>query len=257
MGADSAALLATLEAEPRAVYTCAECDEEQLVYAGEPPEDHVCPACTRQRQAYRSPEQRLRAMGVPRRIARQATSDFDPQVVPAQIREDLQDWPPPAEDEEPMLLLYGGTGPGKTVLAARLLFRAAERAAQRGTPFAGAYVTTPGLMHELRESYGGERGGGVLRRYLRTGVLVLDELGGEQGTPHQLAVLGQLIDERWANAAPTVVISNFPPQRPKDHRGREIESAPALIDYDARLVSRVLSGRVVEMAGDDLRLGGR
>jgi DNA replication protein DnaC len=148
-----------------------------------------------------------------------------------------------------MLLLHGPTGDGKSTLAAALL---TLLVAQGHRP---AFVTAAGLMLELGEEYDGRRSG-VLRGYIDAGALVVDDLGNEPIRRDTAPALGALADERWSRERPTVWTTNLPITRPKTPKGRTIDTAPSLEDYDARLVSRILSGLVVKLGDEDLRLAG-
>lgn len=222
-------------------YICTACHEGHLVWGADPPDPPICPDCTAMAGRPAASPRPEAMEGVP--------SHFVGAM--GQLRA-TKDRPPDAAwrwaGRPATLLLWGPTGTGKSTLAVALLERLAGIGARC------AYVTTGRLMQELGEEYSGRRSG-VLRRYIGADVLAVDELGTEPMRSDTAPALNLLVDERWSRDRPTIYITNLPPVRPRKN-GRVVD-VPSLEDYDPRLVSRLVSGRVVHVAGVDRRLARR
>lgn len=139
------------------------------------------------------------------------------------------------------LFLHGPPGLGKTCAALALLDHAG-----------GHYFTVAGLCEQLVAAANGRltwnkegRGGEIFPERLwqqihASPLVVLDEIGcRDKVTDFQYEVTKRLVDEREFRAM--VAISNLGLSR--------LEQL-----YDARLVSRLARGKVVQLAGSDRRL---
>ena len=104
------------------------------------------------------------------------------------------------------LLLCGSTGTGKTHLAAAAIRRLiGERLIQP------RYTTASGFLRELRSTFNddGQSEQDVYREYGTTPLLVLDEIGVKYSTDYERAALFELIDIRYGNELPSILISNL------------------------------------------------
>ena len=137
-----------------------------------------------------------------------------------------------AEDPRGPFLLAGGSGTGKTQLAAAI----ANRLMARGEPVFFAFV--PDLLDHLRSSYGPEHGltyDELFEQVKNIPVLVLDDLGNHSGTPWAEEKLYQVLNHRYLSGMPTI-----------------ITTGTAVDRLDARLQSRVLDPRtshVIDLGG--------
>ncbi len=110
-----------------------------------------------------------------------------------------------AQHPEGWLLLLGGYGCGKTHLAAAI----ANVALDKGLPV--IFVTVPDLLDYLRAAYAPTSPTSYDRRFeeVRTApLLILDDLGTEQGTSWALEKLFQLLNYRYMAHLPTVITTN-------------------------------------------------
>lgn len=139
------------------------------------------------------------------------------------------------------LFLHGPAGTGKSCAALCLLDYAG-----------GLYWTTPGLCDLLtrcqqgREEWYREGSGGKIHpeqfwvSVSKASLCVLDELGArEKVSDHHYECVKRVLDER--EGRPLCVVSNLDPER-------------LTVLYDDRIVSRLVAGAVVKVAGDDRRV---
>jgi DNA replication protein DnaC len=144
-----------------------------------------------------------------------------------------------AEDPQGWLVLRGGTGCGKTHLAAAIAHRLLERRV------AALFIPVPDLLDELRAAFHPEAEVSYEERFwqLREApVLILDDLGAQQSTPWAQEKLFQLLDWRYNARLPTVITTNL-----------------SLEAFEPRLRSRLQDARLVEIVhilAPDFRRGG-
>jgi DNA replication protein DnaC len=137
-----------------------------------------------------------------------------------------------AQSPRGTILLSGGSGTGKTHLAAAV----ANRLMAEGDPVFFAFV--PDLLDHLRSSYGPENGltyDELFEQIKNIPVLVLDDLGNHSGTPWAEEKLYQVLNHRYLTDLPTIITTGIAVDR-----------------LDARLQSRVLDPRtslIVELGG--------
>jgi DNA replication protein DnaC len=137
-----------------------------------------------------------------------------------------------AEAPHGTLLLSGGSGTGKTHLAAAV----ANLLMVKGQPVFFAFV--PDLLDHLRSSYGPENGltyDELFEQVKNIPVLVLDDLGNHSGTPWAEEKLYQVLNHRYLTGLPTI-----------------ITTGTAVDRLDGRLQSRLLDPRtsqVIDLGG--------
>jgi DNA replication protein DnaC len=143
-----------------------------------------------------------------------------------------------SEDPHGCLLLVGGSGTGKTHLAAAV----ANRLMSKGMPVFFAFV--PDLLDHLRASYSPEGGLSyeeLLEQVKSIPVLVLDDLGTQSGTAWAEEKMYQVLNHRYLSNLPTVITSTTLIER-----------------MDGRLQSRLLDPRTSQVMdlGGSTRQGG-
>jgi len=114
---------------------------------------------------------------------------------------------------EGWLVIAGPSGYGKTHLAAAI---ANECIAHKKPAF---YVTTPDLLDHLRASFspGSEMPYDEFFEQVRNApLLIMDDFGAQSSTPWAKEKLDQLLNHRYANRLPTVIISIAPIEELED-----------------------------------------
>ncbi len=201
-------------------------------------------ACQAERQAA-ALRQRLRSASPLRVLEDKRFETFLPDglgLPPDQARSVRRAWERArafAERPEGWLVLRGGTGCGKTHLAAAIAHRLLERGV------AARFINVPDLLDELRTTFDPEAEISYEERFwqLREApVLILDDLGAQQSTPWAQEKLFQLLDWRYNARLPTVITTNL-----------------SLEAFEPRLRSRLQDPRLVEVVvilAPDFRRGG-
>jgi DNA replication protein DnaC len=112
-----------------------------------------------------------------------------------------------AEEPEGWLVLGGPSGSGKTHLAAAIVN---ERIGHGHPAF---YITAPDLLDHLRSSYSADSEmpyDEFFEQVRSAPLLVLDDLGAQSGTAWAREKLDQLLNSRFINELPTVVVTITP-----------------------------------------------
>jgi hypothetical protein len=136
---------------------------------------------------------------------------------------------PRPRDPRPVLVLMGDMGRGKTVAAASLL--ASE---------SGRYVSAEELCRLHAARWGDDRE--IYQRLMRSGVLVVDEVGTEENPRIAQAAIHEVVDKRQGERL-TLLLGNMDP-------------AALQARLDARTWDRLRQlGTMVEVEGESLRRG--
>ena len=103
------------------------------------------------------------------------------------------------------MIMVGNTGTGKTRLAfslANALLRA---------KYSVVYTRAYDLLDAVRSTWSRDAGASernIVRSYYDADLLILDEVGVQNGTANEKVILFQIMDRRYLDMKPTVVISN-------------------------------------------------
>lgn len=132
------------------------------------------------------------------------------------------------------LFLHGGLGCGKTSLAAAAIWAWIEQKHTRPL-FVPAYRAARWFrdLDNCREN---------ADRMAKAPLLVVDDVGSNRSTPHVVEQLLFIIQERYDNVLPTIVISND-----------TLDKFSSDLDKHGRAGSRLRQGLVVHMSGKDRR----
>ena len=178
-----------------------------------------------------APKKYLKSCGVPERYV---DASFDDYKGPAENIAKLQ------SAAGSCIYIHGGTGTGKTYLAASYI-----RYMATVDKLKGRFVTATGLFIALRQSINAGDEFAVLNDYTSRNLLVIDDIGTEKLSDYTLQSWYYIINERYNARLPTVLTSNLSLQRIAE-------------DYGAvgdRIASRIASGRsVIKLVDKDYRL---
>ena len=132
-----------------------------------------------------------------------------------------------AEEPRGWLVFIGPSGVGKTHLGAAI----ANSCIEKGRPV--LYISTPDLLDHLRSSFGPNSElpyDDLFQQVRNASLLVLDDMGTQSATPWAKEKLDQLINHRYANRLPTVILSSV-----------------SLQDLDDRMRSRLLDSSLCQV----------
>lgn len=137
---------------------------------------------------------------------------------------------------DPLLVLTGNRGTGKTHLAVGALMEMWRRHEKRGRfwPFAD-------LLARYRDTFEPDRAtesaAAIDAEMRRTPILVLDDLGANKSSEWAEEAMFRLVDERYRERKPLIITTNLP-----------INQLPQ------RVMSRLASGHVISFKGADRRM---
>lgn len=139
----------------------------------------------------------------------------------------------------PSLLLVGRTGTGKSHLLWAAIRAIVEATARQGRPVDWRVVTHPDLNAQMRPG-ADDRHHGALERYMRTGLLGLDDIGAGKQSEWTGDSLFRLVDYRWSHGLPGIYSTNL------------IGDALVTAVGD-RIASRLVASQRVAIVGPDRR----
>ncbi len=107
------------------------------------------------------------------------------------------------------MMLLGQVGTGKTHLATGILQQVIRHFGSQG--LVGRYVTAGGIIRSVKETFGshGKTESQVYADLIAPHLLVIDEVGVQHGTDFERTVLFEVINGRYEQLKPTVVVSNL------------------------------------------------
>jgi len=185
---------------------------------------HDCPQCLaegiaqqtaarRAQDAQRMRSKKLREIqsvaGIPARFASKSIADYrattEGQRLAATIcRRYAETWPEQYR-KGGSLVLTGLPGTGKTHLACAIANQIMPE--HMATVSFGAVST---IIRSVRSTYGGKGSETqALNQLLQPDLLIMDEIGAEGGSEHDTKLLFEIINKRYENLRPMVVISNL------------------------------------------------
>ena len=106
-----------------------------------------------------------------------------------------------------VLVLFGGVGTGKTLLASEL-----AESIINGLNMSVRYCTAKQMISEIQSSYGmeGKSEEGEILRFVQYDLLILDEIDAKPDRENANLLLTEVINRRYNEEKPVVVITNQP-----------------------------------------------
>lgn len=112
-------------------------------------------------------------------------------------------------EEGRCLMMMGRPGCGKTHMGAAIAHYVCTE-----TKHSSVYRTLPGLVSDIRATYGEgseTTESQIISAVTTCGLLVLDEIGATKTSEFELSLIFNLINSRYEEKLPTIIISNLPP----------------------------------------------
>lgn len=196
-----------------------------------------CPTCTAEAlaaEAERERRQRAEAdrrrveglmqrSGIPPRFRTKTFDGYDAATEGQQralriAKAYADEWPKMAE-RGTCLIFSGAPGTGKTHLACAI----ANAVLARGV--SAVFMTVSDAMRAIKRAYDKDAGiseAEAIDTLARPALLVLDEIGADYGTDHSKALLFDLINKRYENMRPTIVLTNLDAEALREYCGERV-----------------------------------
>lgn len=207
-----------------------EYEQETLTLFGKPVFS-ICPKCQdendkmiqeRSKQAeLERKEKLLKACGIPERFKNctldnyRVTSEVQDKAYKGVLRF-VEMMPSPFP-----LFLCGSYGTGKTHLAVGVI----KSLLESGKIKKAQYITTMKMIREIRATYhpkSNDTEQAAIDRFVDKDLLVLDEVGLQNGTDNEKLLIYEVLNGRYENLKPTVLISNLPYAGLTDYLGERV-----------------------------------
>lgn len=189
---------------PFPIRDCPQCLDEEIAQKT---------AARREQDAQRMRSKKLREIqslaGIPLRFATRSFDDYratteGQRIAVAICRRFAETWPEQYR-KGGSLVLTGGPGTGKTHLACATANTIMPE--HMATVAFGAVST---IIRSVRSTYGGKGSETqALSELLKPDLLIMDEIGAQVGSDHELQLLFEIINKRYENLRPMILISNL------------------------------------------------
>ena len=186
-----------------------------------------CPKCSKEtfleeekREKNRKKQEIIAKSGIPVRFANRT---FDTFLVSNQGQQRALDavtrYAESLPNDGQCLIMCGSFGVGKTHLAVALMQHAAENGVS------SIYTTTYHMIRRIRETWknnAAETERAAICAFTSPDVLVLDEVGVQNNTESERLVIFDIMNSRYDNRKPTVLLSNYHPDKMREFLGERV-----------------------------------
>ena len=138
--------------------------------------------------------------------------------------------------QDNILFITGKPGVGKTHTAISIIVKKATEDIR-----VSRFVNLSSLMIDIRQAIKDDEERYILQKYKKNVILILDDIGAEKISDYAASIMYHIIDYRYSQLLPTVITSNY-----------NLDELSRL--YNDRLTSRIASGIVIRMNGNDRRI---
>lgn len=163
-----------------------------------------CPMCKREE----SDRKIYGAISIPRRFIGKTFENYQPDDNSRKVYDFFRDYAEHLQDRidaGTSVILTGRPGTGKTHLACALLFEAKKKG------FSAFFINIRKLFRAVRDTWregAAESESQVIDRYVDLDLLVIDEVGVQAKSENEQHILYDILNGRYENAKPTIILSN-------------------------------------------------
>ena len=147
------------------------------------------------------------------------------------------------------LIMVGAPGTGKTHLAFSILRYVSTKAAvEGGEHYQAIYTTVMDLFKRVKSTYSrdaSETERDAIRSFTEAHLLILDEVGVQHGSETELSIMFEVIDKRYQEMKPTIVVGNLSFSELCNYLGervidrmREGGGQAVIFDWESNRISR-------------------
>ena len=166
--------------------------------------DLECPMCKREE----SDRKLFGAISIPRRFIGKTFENYIPDEHSRRVYDFFRGYAEHLQeriDAGTSVILTGKPGTGKTHLACALLFEAKKKG------FSAFFINIRKLFRAVRDTWregAAESESQVIDRYVDLDLLVIDEVGVQAKSENEQHILYDILNGRYENAKPTIILSN-------------------------------------------------
>lgn len=163
-----------------------------------------CPMCKREE----SDRKLFGAISIPRRFIGKTFENYIPDEHSRRVYDFFRGYAEHLQeriDAGTSLILTGKPGTGKTHLACALLFEAKKKG------YSAFFINVRKLFRAVRDTWregAAESESQVIDRYVDLDLLVIDEVGVQAKSENEQHILYDILNGRYENAKPTIILSN-------------------------------------------------
>lgn len=166
--------------------------------------DLECPMCRREE----ADRKLFGAISIPRRFIGKTFENYHPDENSQRVYDFFRDYADHLQDRidaGTSVILTGRPGTGKTHLACALLFAAKKKG------YSAFFINIRKLFRAVRDTWregAAESESQVIDRYVDLDLLVIDEVGVQAKSENEQHILYDILNGRYENAKPTIILSN-------------------------------------------------